>query len=67
MGDLTTPGTPRKRVLCLLRNGPSPEVLRWTAALAQDHEVELFDLTQAGLDYEALLKQIFDCERVISW
>lgn len=67
MSDQTTPGTARKRVLCLLRNGPSPEALRWTEALARDHEVELLDLTQAGLDYDALLKRVFACERVISW
>lgn len=67
MSGLPTPGNLRKRVLCLLRNGPSPEAQRWTEALAQDHEVELLDLTQPELDYDALLKRIFACERVISW
>ncbi len=67
MSDLPAPGNPRKRVLCLLRDGPSPEARRWTEALAQDHEVELLDLTQPELDYHALLKRIFACEQVISW
>ena len=67
MSETPTPGNPRRQVLCLLRNGPGPEVLRWTGALAQDHEVELLDLTQPGLDYDELLQRIFASERVISW
>ena len=61
------PGNPRLHVLCLLRNGPSADVLRWTGALAQIHDVELADLTQPGLSYSELLKRIFAADRVISW
>jgi len=55
------------RLLCLLRNGPTADALRWTEAFARNHEVELVDLTQPGLRYGELLQRIFASERVISW
>jgi hypothetical protein len=55
------------RVLCLLRDGPTAEALRWTGALAGTHEVELVDLSMPGIAYEELLDRIFAADRVISW
>lgn len=67
MSEPQSPGKPRARVLCLLRDGPNADTLRWTEALARSHEVELVDLAQPGLSYGELLKRIFAAERVISW
>ncbi len=54
-------------MLCLLRDGPTAEALRWTEALAHSHAVELVDLTRPGLAYGELLQRIFASDRVISW
>lgn len=67
MSEPAPAGTQRMRVLCLLRDGPSDATRRWTAALAQTHEVELVDLARPGLDYAELLSRIFAADRVISW
>jgi len=67
VNETQSSGKPRARVLCLLRDGPGADALRWTAALARSHAVELVDLTQPGLDYGELLKRIFAADRVISW
>lgn len=67
VSESRSPAGPRARVLCLLRDGPSATAQRWVEALARSHEVEPLDLTQAGLDYGALLQRIFASDRVISW
>lgn len=58
---------PRGRVLCVLRDGPTPEALRWSQALRSTGEVEWLDLSAPGLDYGEALKRIFAVERVVSW
>ena len=67
MSESQAPGKPRTHVLCLLRDGPTTDAMRWTEALARSHEVELIDLTQPGLAYGELLQRIFASDRVISW
>lgn len=67
MSESQAPAKPRTHVLCLLRDGPTADALRWTGALAHSHEVELVDLTQPGIAYAELLQRIFASDRVISW
>lgn len=67
MSKSPAPGKARTHVLCLLRDGPTAEALRWTEALAHSHAVELVDLTRPGLAYGELLQRIFASDRVISW
>lgn len=67
MNETAPAGTGRRRVLCLLRDGPSEGARRWSAALARTHEVQLVDLSLPGIAYDELLERIFAADRVISW
>lgn len=39
----------------------------WIDALAADHQVEVIDLGQKVVSYDALVDKIFANDRVISW
>ena len=55
------------KILHLLRDGPSDEVLEIIKAQSEGHEVEIYDLTEPGVVYDELIDKIEACDKVISW
>jgi hypothetical protein len=55
------------KVLHLVKSEPDEKTVQMIEALAAGHEVTRVDLWQSVVDYDHLLAQIFENERVISW
>ena len=55
------------KILYLLNDGANASAGEWVAALARDHQVEVVDLAEKAVPYDALVDKIFASDRVISW
>ena len=55
------------KILYLLNDGANASSSEWIAALAADHQVEVIDLAQKAVPYDALVDKIFASDSVISW
>lgn len=55
------------KVLYLLHDGANALASEWIDALAADHQVEVIDLGEKVVPYDALVDKIFASDRVISW
>lgn len=55
------------KILYLLNDGASTAPKEWIDALAQEHQVEVFDLRANGVSYDTLVDKIFASDKVISW
>lgn len=55
------------KLLHVLVEDPGGLAGRIAEAQSADHEVEIVDLSQEGISYEAVIDAIFFCDRVISW
>ena len=55
------------RILYLLNGAASTATGEWIAALAEDHQVEVIDLKEKAVPYDALVDRIFASDKVISW
>jgi len=55
------------KILYLLSDGASTAPHEWVEALAGDHQVEVIDLREKAVPYDALVDKIFASDRVISW
>ncbi len=55
------------KLLHILNDGPSDLARRIIAAQSADNEVEIIDLSQEGISYDAVIEAIFSFDRVISW
>ena len=55
------------KILYLLNDGASTSPSEWIDALAGDHQVEVIDLGEKAVPYDALVDKIFASDKVISW
>jgi hypothetical protein len=55
------------KVLHLVKSEPDEKTQQMIQALSAGQEVTRVDLWQADMDYDHLLAQIFEHDRVISW
>jgi hypothetical protein len=55
------------KVLHLVKTEPDGKTVRMIEALAEGQDATRVDLWQPVVDYDHLLAQIFENERVISW
>jgi hypothetical protein len=55
------------KVLHLVKTEPRGKTVQLIEALAEGQDVTRVDLWQSAVDYDHLLAQIFENERVISW
>lgn len=55
------------KILYLLNDGASTSPGEWIDALAGDHQVEVIDLREKAVPYDALVDKIFASDKVISW
>ena len=55
------------KILYLLNDGANASAGEWIAALARDHQVEVIDLAEKAVPYDALVDKIFASDKVISW
>jgi hypothetical protein len=55
------------KVLHLVKTEPDGKIVQMLEALAEGQDATRVDLWQAVVDYDHLLAQIFESERVISW
>lgn len=55
------------KVLHIFRSEPDDMVKMFVKKLFLDEETHEVHLSQAGIDYDQLIEQIFNCDRVICW
>lgn len=55
------------KLLHITVDGPADLPGRIVEAQSRDHEVEVIDLSQDGISYDAVIDAIFSCDKVISW
>ncbi len=55
------------KVLHILRSPPDRMVRELMSGLSRDNESKEFALYREDVDYDRLIKQIFESERVICW
>jgi hypothetical protein len=56
------------KILHLLNDGPDSSVPEEILEVqAEEHEVEVLDLTHLTLSYEELIERIFAADKVMSW
>lgn len=55
------------RVLHVLADGPERVPGDLLRLQAEEFDVEIVDLSSAGLSYEKLIDRIFACDRVVCW
>jgi len=55
------------KILYLLNDGASTPPGEWIDTLAGDHQVEVIDLREKAVPYDALVDKIFASDKVISW
>ena len=55
------------KLLHILTDGPGGLPDRVAEAQSGEHEVEIIDLSQAEVSYDAVIDAIFSCDKVISW
>ena len=55
------------KILYLLNDEANASASEWIATLAGDHQVEVIDLAEKAVSYDALVDKIFASDKVISW
>ena len=55
------------KVLHILNDGPSDDATPIIERQSDKHDVRVIDLSQDDIDYDALVEQIEQCDRVFSW
>ena len=55
------------KLLHILTDGPAELPERIIEAQSGDNEIELVDLSQDSISYDAIIDSIFSCDKVISW
>jgi hypothetical protein len=55
------------KLLHILIDGPGDLPGRIAGAQSRDNEVEVIDLSQEGVSYDAVIDAIFSCDKVIAW
>ncbi len=55
------------KILYLLNGAASTATGEWIGVLAADHQVEVIDLKDKTVAYDALVDRIFASDKVISW
>ena len=55
------------KLLHILIDGPEDLPGRIVEAQSEAHEVEVIDLSQEGISYDAVIDTISSCDKVISW
>lgn len=55
------------KLLHILIDGPEDLPSRIVKAQSGAHEVEVIDLSQEGISYDAVVDAIFSCDKVVSW
>lgn len=55
------------KILHITVDGPADLPDGIVEAQSLGHEVVVIDLSQEGISYEAVIDEIFSCDRVISW
>ena len=55
------------RILHILREGPQEDVLEIIKAQAEQHEVEVVDLSKPEFSYDEVVDKIAACDKVLSW
>lgn len=55
------------KILHILNDGPMELAAEIIEAQAKENEVRVIDLTKEGVSYDAVVDEIFACDRVISW
>jgi len=55
------------KILHILRDGPAEDALEIIKWHAEQHEVEVVDLSEPNVAYDELIDKIAACDKVISW
>jgi hypothetical protein len=55
------------KILHILRSEPDDMVALFIRETSQGHDARSFPLYQAPVDYDRLVQNIFDSDRVFSW
>ena len=55
------------KVLHILNDGPSDDAQFVIDLQSRSHDVSVIDLSRDEIDYEALVEQLEQCDRVFSW
>lgn len=55
------------RLLHIMTDGPAELAAQIIEAQSADNQVEVIDLSQDDISYEAVIDAIFSCDKVISW
>ena len=55
------------KLLHILTDGSAELPERIIEAQSGDNEIELADLSQDSISYDAIIDSIFSCDKVISW
>lgn len=55
------------KILHILNDGPNAEAQTIIDVHEKEHEVEVIDLSEKDISYEALVDKIERCDKVISW
>ncbi len=55
------------KILHIAVDGPGDLPAGIVEAQSAEHEVEVIDLSQEGISYDAVIDAVFSCDKVISW
>lgn len=55
------------KILHILNDGPNADAQSIIDEHGKEHEVEVIDLAESSISYEALVGKIEQCDKVISW
>jgi len=55
------------KVLHILRSGPDAETRKLAVAASAGHPYQVIGLFEEPVDYEELIRLLFDADQVISW
>ncbi|MBI5664587.1 MAG: hypothetical protein HZC49_05825 [Nitrospirae bacterium] len=55
------------KILHIINNGMTDLTKSIIDAQSKDHEIKVVKLSQKGISYEAVVDDIFSCDKVVSW
>jgi hypothetical protein len=55
------------KLLHILADGPAELPAQIIEAQSVDNEIEVIDLSQGAISYDAVIDAIFSCDKVVSW
>jgi len=55
------------KILHILNDGTKQLASIVIEAHSKSHQVKVIDLSQGAVSYDAIIKEIFACDKVISW